>query len=429
MSCPARIPILAAVCGCLALLCTTAQGYIDTYNYDITTAFADALEVDFGMVRDAEIKIETFISDPSNSTYFLFLVLDRNSYLGWYEYLSDGVVSGETVEQYCSRPSTFRLHAVRSAEYTIAVPETDRYSVLLVQCYDVALTQPVSVGVTLTMSNPAPRGDGVSYTTIELLPMLPILQIEIGMLVVCIVGLVTALAARPHLCKGIHGLFLVVLSLALIVAILESHGDARVNDTGHRKHSLDAEVSLMQAFQVTAFYACSLLLSFGYSVYRPRLPPSEAKYIFGIMVLFFAFALAKSSCNWNESDFCRTVDIYLFLLRGIVIISTLLGANYTVSRLRNNIHSSPWSPTLPMQYYWLDKYTAWRNLYILYIILPTGFAIVETTMLSWKSRWMVVSMDDFLVLFVYMGYGVLFQPFDSSEVLRGFDGSLREVIE
>lgn len=425
--CP-RPPLLGAVC--LALLCSAALGYIDTYHYDITTAYADVLEVDFGMVRDAEIKIETIISDPGNSTYFLFIIVDRNSFLGWYEYLSDGALSAESAEEYCSRPSTFRLHAaVRSAEYTVAVPETDRYSVLLVQCYDVGLSEPVAVDVKLTMSNPAPRGDGVFYSTIELLPMLPILQMEIGLLVVGIVGLITAIAARPHLCKAMHGMFLAVLLLALLVAVLESDGGARVADTGDRKHSLDAEVSLMQVFQVTAFYTCSLLLSFGYSVYRPRLPPSEAKYIFGIMALFFAFSVSKASCNWNESDFCRTVDIYLFLLRGIVIISTLLGGNYTVSRLRNNIHSSPWSPTLPMQYYWLDKYTMWRNLYILYIILPTGFAIIETTMLSWKSRWIVVTMDDFLVLFVYMGYGVLFQPFDASEVLRGFDGSLREVIE
>lgn len=404
-------------------------GYVDDYSYSIFSAYAQTLEANFGMVRNAELKIKSTISDPGNVTYVLFVVVDRNSYLGWYESVSSGAISGTDANSYCNKPSTFRIHAHASAEYVLNVPDTDRYSVILLQCHDVSLHMPVYVDVRLTMSNPAPRGSDVSYMTIERLPMIPILQIQIGLIIIMLVGFVTALASRPLLVKGVHYVFVLVLSLGFVVVALETHGVVNVSATGDRNRSLGAEISLFQAFQITAFYGCSLLLSFGFSVYRPNLPPSEIKFIVGIMTLSLAFAVIKASCNWVLSELCSTVDIYLFLIRGIIVISTLLGTNYTVSRLRNSIQSSPWSPSVPMQYYLLQKYTSWRNVYIIYIISPTIFAIIEVTMLSWKSRWIVSMMDDFLVIFVYMSYGILFQPFDQSEVLRGFDGSMREVIE
>jgi hypothetical protein len=410
-----------------------ALGYINDYSYDVSSPFAEILQTDFGMVRDAEIKIDATFLDPGtagNDMYFMFLVVDRNSRLGWYSGVTGGGISVDDANAYCNRPSTFRMVARESTTFEMSVPDTDRYSVIALQCYDVAAAAaPVSLQVTLTMSNPTPRGSGVSYIEVEMLPMIPILQVELGLFSIMVIGLVTALAARPLLVKEIHFYFLIVLLLAFLGTILRCHGALTVNDSGYQRESLDAEISLIKVFQVTGFYTCSLLLSFGYSVYRPRLPSSETKFIIGVMTLFFAFDLFKASCKWKEVDFCESVDIFLFLLRGVIIISTLLGANYTVSQLRNGVHSTPWSPTLPVQYYWLQKCSSWRNLYILYNLFPTFFTIIETTMLSWKSQWIVSTLDDFLTVFVYMGYGIIFAPFDPSEVLRGFDGSLRDNIE
>ena len=80
-------------------------------------------------------------------------------------------------------------------------------------------------------------------------------------------------------------------------------------------------------------------------------------------------------------------------------------------------------PSTPIQYARCKQFQIFRLLFILYLLLPTAFLIVQVTMYSWEDDWVMTVLNDFLTILIIFHIGVTFSPLHEPLLVRAFDGT------
>lgn len=181
--------VLFLICCILA-----ANGIKETYSKERSGIFGDFLVTDFGMAVGGVVQVDYNVrpqnaSAPSDS-YLLLLIMSSEQKDGWY----GGLEKSDTanINNLCNQPAMLRREIFGSGSINFDIDYAvglDRYSVGLLQCREGYANNPVSVDVTLNMKNARPESDSYSHFPIEQVMEVRVLQGEMIIYALMILGM------------------------------------------------------------------------------------------------------------------------------------------------------------------------------------------------------------------------------------------------
>jgi hypothetical protein len=127
------------------------------------------------------------------------------------------------------------------------------------------------------------------------------------------------------------------------------------------------------------------------------------------------------------SQTCQSLNLVTYILRNLVLLGIIIAMNFTVTQLRAGLIHSPWIPSTPVQYARVKQFQVFRIVFILYLLLPTAFLLVQSSFFSWKETWIVFLLNDVLTLYMYFHVGATFAPLQEPFLIRAFDNTFTAV--
>ncbi len=174
-----------------------ANGAKETYSKTRSGIFGDFIVTDFGMAVGGVVEVDynvrpQNVSAPSDS-YLLLLIMSSQQKDGWYGGLgkSDTDVT-QNINNLCNQPAMLRREIFGSGsikfdiDYAVGL---DQYSVGLLQCREGYTNNPVSIDLTLNMKNARPESDSYSHFPIEQVMEVRVLQGELILYALMILGM------------------------------------------------------------------------------------------------------------------------------------------------------------------------------------------------------------------------------------------------
>jgi hypothetical protein len=383
----------------------------------------------------------TKYSQKSMGGYFLMLVLNDNQMGSWFPDI--GTKDPSSVSRLCTQPAAVRHHLILDANgqgnFTYTVPASNQmgastdaqYSVALLQCYNLKLAA-VALQVTAKteMYNIQPTGAGKSYLSIDNVPKVRILQGELivyVLFVIVVIGQIL-LSMKPWYVLKLHVLFAVTILFGLALTAATYGQQANLNNTGIDSPSVNTAVSVIDHFNTTTDLVCFLLLSMGWCTTRIALSSREIKVISGVIALYFIIGMALAVCSDPVSQTCQSLNLVTYILRNLILLGIIIAMNFTVTQLRAGLIHSPWIPSTPVQYARVKQFQVFRIVFILYLLLPTAFLLVQSSFFSWKEAWIIFLLNDVLTLYMYFHIGATFAPLQEPFLIRGFDNTFTQQV-
>lgn len=121
---------------------------------------------------------------------------------------------------------------------------------------------------------------------------------------------------------------------------------------------------------------------------------------------------------------CQALSLVSFVIRSLVLLAIIIAMNFTVTQLRAMLTHTPWVPSTPLQYARCKQFQMFRVVFIIYLLVPTAFLLVEVTTYSWREQWLVTLLNEATDLLFFFHLGVTFSPMYEPLLTRAFDGSL-----
>jgi hypothetical protein len=131
------------------------------------------LSKDFGMatngIIDVNYDIAPYNSSAAYSSYILINIVNSKQREFWYSSLERefATISSQIASQYCTQPAMFRQTAFGVGNFSYVIPAVDQYSVVVIQCRDSGILNPISVSVSASLKNIRPSSDGYSHLPID----------------------------------------------------------------------------------------------------------------------------------------------------------------------------------------------------------------------------------------------------------------------
>lgn len=406
------------------------------YHYKSTKSgpFSEFLIESFGMAHQTEASISYQIAynpiDAMNTSYsanyyILFLILNEDQ-KSWYG--AGGTSRLSAIQSMCSTPSLQR-YIITDQNNTISYtfPSADRYSVMLLQCYTLPNSDDtIDFDVRVVMTNPMPYSSNkFSHLPIQYVTILPLLQGELVIYCFLIIGIFCQIYFNRQRATKMHLLFGFTLLMTLIFLAVEYTLYHHYNTNGIDSSSLEKAVGVTDHFNNFTSLVSILYLSLGLSTVRETLNDKEKRFGTAVLVSYFIFGIAGGTCIENDET-CSALWLATYVLRSLVLLGVIISLNFTVTQLRGNLLYSPWVTSSPILYARVKQFQTFRLVLIAYLLLPTAFLLIESTVLSWKEEWVTTLLNDLLNLYVAVHIGVTFSPLETRFLTRPFDGVSHE---
>jgi hypothetical protein len=414
-----------------------SSGFIQDIHYESTGAFFDANIHAFGLAEGGLIDVKYNISthntvdDPSTS-FLLFLVVIQDQYDSWYATRNSRIdYEADTyfvdVQELCVMPSMFRKRLYPSAgSFQHYVAGTDQYDVLIVQCFP--QQTPLYADMTVELLNPTSEGCCTGHLAIETVMAINIALVEIILYSVMLVSFVSImLTAEADAVKPMHYLMVVTVVISVISSSMDYIGNSIQNDNGRMDPGLKAAVYIFHFLETLSFKFTVLLLGMGWDFVCQNIAFHERIAVAALFALFFAIGLSQLPCVGKDLDSlssgCQALNLVEYVLAGLILLSTIIAMNYSVSQLRAIISNLNWYPSMPVLYARLKQFNQFRNVFLALLVVPTVMYMVEITVLTWRQKW-VGDLGQALVKMVFICYtGAIFIPLDNTFLNRSFNGS------
>jgi len=405
---------------------------INTYSYsNIITSF--------GMAKDGIITINYRLDLTNNNNnnnnnnlneyYLLMVIVTQSQKVGWYSFTinnnndDDGTIA-TNILQLCNSPSQSRynLNINNNGNYTYKIPSNDLYSILLFQCYNGNPLTSLKVELDVSLINIRPINDNSKYTqfAIEEVMVPRVIDAEIILYTIFILGLIFQLYMNKRYVKIVHFFYLLTLIFMIIQLISRHYQLNEIEILGY------SSIKMLLAYNITShisnvislatLFIISLGLNFGHNVLL-----REKKFGFIAITSYFIIGFGGACCT-EATDQCKSLWLVSYVMRSIVLLGIIVAMNYSVAQLRAIIINSAWAPSTPWHYHKLQQYQIFRFIFLIYLILPTIFITIQSTLFTWKDNWMIFLMTELLTLFIYLHVGINFAP-DRDDFNRAFDGT------
>jgi len=370
--------------------------------------------------------------------YMMVIVMKDEQKSDWYRTVPTTDVN--EMSQLCTQPSIYRhrleFNALGQANFTYRISETmihadSQYSLALLQCY--SLTSPgiaLAVAATAEMWNVQPGNTAAkSYLGIEDVLKIRVLEGDmlIASLFLTILVAQIVLSMKPWYVLKLHILFLLSIALGLALMAVTYAELKNRNTTGMESAENNMVVSVVDHFNTTTLLACFLLLSLGWCTTRINLPVKEIRFIAGSIVLYFIIGMANAVCM-DDSNQCASLNLVTYIIKNLLLLGIIIAMNFTVTQLRAGLMHSPWIPSTPVQYARVKQFQMFRIVFILYLLLPTAFLLVQQSLFTWREDWLVFLLDEVLTLYMYFHVGSTFSPLQEPFLIRAFDNTFTDAV-
>eukprot|EP01032_Pedospumella_encystans_P013610 gene13610-15660_t len=367
------------------------------------------------------------VSAPSDS-YLLLLIMSSDQKDGWYGGLgkSDTDVT-QNINNLCNQPAMLRREIFGSGsikfdiDYAVGL---DQYSVGVLQCREGYTSNPVSVDLTLNMKNARPESDSYSHFPIEQVMEVRVLQGELILYALMILGMCGQLYVAGRYARHIHYVFLLTLVTTFIYVAIKYGYYYDYNRTGSTSTSLMIAQNVFGVFSNGMFLLSLLLLSVGWTMIRSSLLEKEVQLIQIGIGAYFAFGIAGAVCINSSDTTCQALDLVPFIIQSLILLGVIIAMNFSVTQLRAMVYNSPWVPSTPLQYARHQQYHVFRLVFLLYLLLPTAFLIFRVSQFGWEEAWIGFVLTDLLDIALIFHIGVTFSPLHEVLLIRAFDGSV-----
>jgi hypothetical protein len=177
----------------ILLKISVCWSYVDIIHKELSGTYASVIRSVFGMVSGGKIEIDYSVTvntvndtNPYND-FVLFVVVNNNLYKNLYQ----DRLSDDNTDQLCNFPSYYRHEAFSKSSVSFECETLDRYSVIMLQCFNDVST--VTVDAEIRMMNPNVHEGEYSYLPIEQLGRLRVYTIIISFLGLLIIILASQL--------------------------------------------------------------------------------------------------------------------------------------------------------------------------------------------------------------------------------------------
>jgi hypothetical protein len=397
-----------------------------------------AVALTFGMVQGAKITIDYDVKyDHSDVIVPHSLMIEKNLQMQLLVVneiqrttFYNGIGTSQpntTAINACISPVMFRkeLHTKGSFTHIIGSnePDAEQYTILIMQCrtsYDGTI---VNATVHASMENPLAYSTEMSHLPVNEMPHLVVsqgLMIANSSLVIALIG---QMWSNRELLSGIHYMFLCTLILQIIDLIVDYYYYMDAASTGVSDVWFNAASNIIDYFAESFLLLTFLLLCMGWSTLRFRLSNKQMMRVLGGVGIFFVFGLGSSFCFDTESSVCQGVYLITHVIRALILLAVIICLNFTITQLRSMLAQGPWDPSTPYYYARARQFSTFRVVFVLYLLLPTGFLLVQDIMYTWKQSWVNFMLLELRNIFLFLVTGTAFAPFQDAFLTRAFDGT------
>ena len=408
-----------------------------------------AAVIGFGMARGGSVKVDYHVRYPDsaegiqNSTsvtkhamneenlLMQLLVVNedqRRIFYPGFNFETNNSLS----EDACMSPVIYRKELYGNGSITHILgandPEADLYSILLVTCTSSRKGFTVNVTTTTTLTNSLPYSTDMSHLPIELMNRM---NTDVAFLIAysfMTVGLLGQMIFARRIITLIYWLFFATLLLQINHVAVDYAYYSNVQKTGVDKPEWFVTSAFFDHSAETMVLLTFLLLSMGWSTLQFRLTQKQQWRALGSVAIYWILGAGDCLCSVASYDsgyslICQSVGLVKYIVHALLMLAIIICVNFTIAQLRAMLAQSPWDPSTPYYYARLIQFQWFRVGFVLYLLLPTGFLLLQDLMFTWKESWVLSFLIEVLNIFVLLNVGCAFTPFQEHFLTRAFDGT------
>jgi len=408
---------------------TISNSIVVKYDNTINTYESNTLVKSFGMASGGIITINSNIKSNNNTItllndyYILILIVTQSQMIGWYSYNNNNN-NNNGLYNLCNSPSQVRytpnINSINN--YTYIINDNDLYNILLLQCYNGNINNTLSISITASLVNIIPYNNNV-YTQLPIEEvMIPrVVLFEIIIYIILCISLIFQLYINKRYVKQIHILYIICILFIIIQLIIRYIQIHEIETLGYTKMNMLILYNIFEHISNVISLITLLVISFGLN-YGHNVLIREKKIGAIAILCYFIVGFGGAFCAKTTNQ-CKSIWLVTYVMRSIVILGIIVAMNYSVAQLRAIIINSTWAPSTPWHYHKLQQYQIFRLVFLLYLILPTIFLTIQSTLFTWKDNWIVFLMTELLTLFMCIHIGINFAPDRDDFFNRAFDGT------
>eukprot|EP01039_Chlorochromonas_danica_P001719 gene1718-1878_t len=360
-------------------------------------------------------------------------VLTEDQRKNWYSTLQDSdSVIASNMNSICNQPSLRRFYLWGEGKVNMTIDASigaSLLSVAVLQCRDGVADNPVTVDINLRMLNPRPHSeDGHSHLPIEYVTLTRVYEgfvIAYSLMLAAFLAQVYfATREGTSFLLHIHYLFFATLVLKIVWIALEYDYLYEYNHQGKEPKNVLTAASFFEAWTTALALNTLLVLSLGWSVLRERLSDREARMVNISYAFYFLFAIFTAGCPDGSAVTCQGLSLVTFVFKNLYLLAILVSMNFTVTQLRAMLTHTPWVPSTPLQYARCKQFQVFRAAFIIYLLLPTAYLLIEVTTYTWRDSWITTVLTELTEFFFFLHIGVTFSPLYEPLLMRSFDGTM-----
>jgi hypothetical protein len=390
-----------------------ARGGSFSVNYTLTRADKPNIEVTPAEMSTTNLQYEVLIvTEAQRSAFYYGLTSDVNT----------------TQIDTCMNPVTFRRQITGKGKFIHTIgndePDAEQYSVLLVQCRTDGNTgYLVNATIHTDMVNPKPYSTDTTHLPIDGIPHL---AVDIGLIIVYFTMFAALLGQmwmlRQHV-TYIHYCFVVTLIIQAVDIIVDYYYYIDASKTGVSSFAVGVISDIIDYTAETCILGTFLLLSMGWNTLQFRLSQKQLMRVLGGLGSFIVMGIGSSTCADPTGNLCQSIYLITHVVRALLLLAIIICLNFTITQLRSMLAHSPWDPSTPYYYARARQFQTFRIVFILYLIFPTGFLLVQDLMFTWKESWINFMLLELRNVLLFATAGTIFAPFQDAFLTRAFDGT------
>jgi hypothetical protein len=161
----------------------------------------------------------------------------------------------------------------------------------------------------------------------------------------------------------------------------------------------------------------------GWSTLQFRLNERQQMRTLGSITAYWILGMGMSACEDPNSALCQSIYLVTYIMHALLLLAIIICLNFTITQLRAMLTHSPWDPSTPYYYGRVRQFQTFRVAFCIYLLLPTGFLLLNDLMFTWKESWILYLLNNLLYAFVFLNVGSAFSPFRDAFLTRAFDGT------
>lgn len=403
-------------------------------------AYGAAVITKFGLARHGTVTLDYTLKTVSgqNTTrdamdrfnmMFVALILNedqRSAYFSSFPNEGEAVpISLADAGSYCNDPALARVQMYGTGTYNHTLTGIDaraeRTSVVVFQCKQGLGEDGPSIHLDMKVTMTNIRADGgTDHLGVEDIMVIRTIEGSLIMYSLMLCGLIAQILYNREHNRHLQYMFLTVLIWTIMTQFVRWGRWGYMNMHGEKSTHYEYANNIFEIIGEVITLTTILLMVLGWSTVHFRLSEIQIRVAAAGLGLYLIMGLASSTCLAIDSMTCQSLFLVTYILRALLMLSIIICLNFTITQLRAMLAHTQWDPSSPYCYARTKQFQTFRIGFVLYLLLPTAFLLVQDSMYSWEQDWLATSLPDILQVLMYMLVGSTFAPLKDHFINRAF---------